>query len=92
MQKSSARAYSRYTLDALDQLTRCLTAAPNFLLSSDKAKTIIANQINIIQQRFQSVCDEAELPEIDRRLMWRRQFLNPFAFYGAPEELALAGR
>lgn len=75
----------------MSQLTTCLSAAPNFLLSIDKAKAIIANQINIIQQRFQSVCDNAELSEIDRRLMWRRQFLNPFAFYGVPEELALAG-
>ncbi|MEA2929624.1 MAG: serine/threonine-protein kinase HipA, partial [Hyphomicrobiales bacterium] len=26
--------------------------------------------------------------EVDRNLMWRRQFLNPFAFEGAPAELA----
>jgi serine/threonine-protein kinase HipA len=66
----------------MSQLTTCLATAPNFLLSTDKAKAIIAHQISVIQERFQAVCDEAELPEVDRRLMWRRQFLNPFAFYG----------
>ena len=27
------------------------------------------------------------LTEVDRNLFWRRQFLNPFAFEGAPKEL-----
>ncbi len=72
----------------MSQLITCLDAAPNFLLTIDKAKAIITRQIHIIKQRFQTVCDEASLPEVDRRLLWRRQFLNPFAFYGAPDELA----
>ncbi|WP_039918129.1 type II toxin-antitoxin system HipA family toxin [Cellvibrio mixtus] len=71
----------------MSQLSTCLNAAPNFLLNSEKAHAIIAHQIRVIQQRFEAVCDEVELPEVDRRLMWRRQFLNPFAFYGLPEEL-----
>ena len=71
----------------MSQLITCLDAAPNFLLTIDKAKAIITRQIHIIKQRFQTVCDEASLPEVDRRLLWRRQFLNPFAFYGAPDEL-----
>jgi serine/threonine-protein kinase HipA len=71
----------------MSQLTTCLATAANFMLSSDKAKAIIAHQISVIQQRFKAICDEAELPEVDRKQMWRRQFLNPFAFYGAPEEL-----
>jgi serine/threonine-protein kinase HipA len=27
-----------------------------------------------------AVCDEAELSAVDRQLLWRWQFLNPFAF------------
>jgi serine/threonine-protein kinase HipA len=73
----------------MSQLTTCLATAPNFMLSSDKAKAIIAHQISVIQQRFKAVCDEAALPEVDRRQMWRRQFLNPFAFYGAPDEFSV---
>lgn len=71
----------------MSQLITCLDTASNFLLTIDKAKAIITRQIHIIKQRFQTVCDEASLPEVDRRLLWRRQFLNPFAFYGAPDEL-----
>jgi len=71
----------------MSQLTTCLDAAPAFLLNQDDAKAIIAHQINVIRERFQSVCDEAELAAVDRQLLWRRQFLNPFAFYGAPEGL-----
>lgn len=71
----------------MSQLTTCLNAAPNFLLNTEKAKAIIAHQIHVIQQRFEVICDEVALPEIDRRFMWRRQYLNPFAFYGLPEEL-----
>jgi serine/threonine-protein kinase HipA len=71
----------------MSQLTSCLSAAPNFLLDAAKAEAIVARQITIIQERFQSICDEAELPEVDRRFMWQRQFLNPFIFYGAPERL-----
>jgi len=33
------------------------------------------------------VCDEAALGQVDRNLFWRRQFLNPYAFIGAPEAI-----
>jgi serine/threonine-protein kinase HipA len=74
----------------MSQLTSCITAAPIFLLSAADAEEIIANQINVIHSRFQAVCNEAQLPEVDRRLMWRRQFLNPSIFYGAPDKLLIA--
>jgi len=69
----------------MSQLTTCLDAAPAFLLNQNDAKAIIAHQIKVIRERFQSVCDEAEITTVDRQLLWRRQFLNPFAFYGVPE-------
>ena len=34
------------------------------------------------------VCDQAALSEVDRNFMWRRQFLNPYAFVDAPEAIA----
>jgi serine/threonine-protein kinase HipA len=37
---------------------------------------------------WEAVCDEAGLSVVDRQLFWRRQFLNPFAFEGAPSEIA----
>jgi serine/threonine-protein kinase HipA len=31
------------------------------------------------------MCDEAKLSKVDRNFLWRRQFLNPYAFLEAPE-------
>ncbi len=37
-------------------------------------------QIYAIGENWSSVCEEAELTETDRALLWGRQFLNSFAF------------
>lgn len=71
------------------QISLCLETAPNFLLSQEEASKIIAMQILTIKKRWQSVCDEANLSIVDRELLWGRQFLNPFAFDGAPETLKI---
>lgn len=69
----------------LSQIQSCLDAARIFLLTRDKAIEIISNQINSIGGNWSSVCDEAELNEIDRKYLWGRQFLNPYAFEGLRE-------
>lgn len=63
----------------LSQLKNCLETAHNFLLSADEARAIFAKQIAAIEENWETVCDQAELSEIDRNLLWRRQFLNPFS-------------
>lgn len=63
----------------LSQLKTCLDAAKHFLLSEDDARAIFSYQIGAIEQHWQAVCDEAELTEVDKSLLWRRQFLNPFS-------------
>jgi serine/threonine-protein kinase HipA len=68
----------------LSQLMVCLQAASQFHLNFREAEDIILGQISTIRSRWDSVCDEADLPEIDRRYLWGQQFLNPFAFYDAP--------
>jgi serine/threonine-protein kinase HipA len=70
------------------QIAVCLKAAPQFLLSADDALALAARQIETIRDRWIAVCAEARLSEVDRNLLWRRQFLNPFAFVGAPAQLA----
>lgn len=69
------------------QIAVCLEAAPYFLLSREEATAIARHQITIIQKRWTPICEEAGLSDVDRSLFWRRQFLNPFAFEGAPPEL-----
>ncbi|APA85185.1 type II toxin-antitoxin system HipA family toxin [Paraburkholderia sprentiae WSM5005] len=74
--------------DRFSRIDTCLRAAPFFLLSRDEAVAIARQQIEVILAHWDAVCTDAQLSEIDRGLMWRRQFLNPFAFEGAPPELA----
>jgi serine/threonine-protein kinase HipA len=78
--------------DNRSQLALCLQAAPNFLLSDQEARAIILQQVKTIRTRWDDVCDEAKLSAADRRLLYGRQFFNPFAFYEAPEEIKSAGR
>jgi len=66
----------------MSQLSPCLAAAHNFLLSPEEAKEIIGRQIAVIEENWASVCDEANLSQTDRTLFWKRQFLNDFAFQG----------
>lgn len=70
------------------QISVCLRAAPYFLLSNEEAIAIARRQITVIQDQWMPICTEANLSEVDRNIFWRRQFLNPFAFEGAPPELA----
>lgn len=62
------------------KIETCLETAHNFLLSRDEAFTIVEKQEETIEQNWDAVCDEAELTVIDKKLLWKRQFLNPFAF------------
>lgn len=66
----------------MSQLSTCLAAAHNFLLSPEDARGIIDYQIAVIEENWTSACDEANLSETDRALFWKRQFLNDFAFQG----------
>lgn len=70
------------------RISLCLKAAHLFHLSEDDALSVARHQIKAIRDHWATVCAEAKLTEIDRNLMWRRQFLNPFAFEGAPTDLA----
>jgi len=64
----------------LSTLKSCLDAAPHFLLSEEEAQAIIDKQREAIEANWESVCNEANLSTVDRKLFWKRQFLNPFAF------------
>src|SRR5690606_11844979 len=63
----------------LSQLKNCLETAHNFLLSQEDARRIFSKQKEVIENNWTAVCDEAELSPVDRALLWKRQFLNPFS-------------
>ncbi len=66
----------------LSQLKTCLETAHNFLLSENDARSIFEEQKSVIEEKWNFVCDEARLNEVDRKLLWGRQFLNAFSFEG----------
>ena len=68
----------------MSQLSVCLEAAPRFLLDTETAKMLINHQVDTIRLNWSRVCDEGALTQTERQFLWHRQFLNPFAFYGAP--------
>ena len=61
-------------------LACCIEAAAVFQLSRTEASMIIAQLQGAIEHHWQAVCDEAQLSPVDRRLLWGRQFMNPFIF------------
>jgi serine/threonine-protein kinase HipA len=63
----------------LSQLKTCLETAHNFLLSKEEAREIFGNLAATIEHHWETVCEEAELNEVDKKLLWRRQFLNPYS-------------
>lgn len=65
--------------DRSSRVSTCIAAAGNFLLSENDANEIIDTQIRCIVNNWDDICDEANLAEVDKRLLWRRSFLNPYS-------------
>jgi len=70
-------------------IATCLAAAPYCHLKDAEAAALIEYQIATIAEHWQSVCDEAELSPIDRKLFAGRQFLNSYALEGLDGHKAL---
>lgn len=59
------------------------------MLSLQDAISIVEYQIKVIADRWNEVCEvcsEANINAVDKELFMGRQFLNPYAFYGLPDE------
>lgn len=68
--------------DKRSLLESCRLSASNYLLSDGAARALINHQVVTIAQLWDGICDEAELSMIDRSYLWRRQFVNDYAFEG----------
>ena len=85
--REASQAMQIHTSERRSQLSLCLAAAPRFRLASEEAVGIMKRQIATIREHWDGVCDEARLGPADRRLLWRRQFLNDLAFEGMEDRL-----
>lgn len=62
------------------QLAGCVSRSSTYQLTESDAQEIVDHQVETITDKWAEVCDEAELTKVQRESMWRKQFLNPFAF------------
>lgn len=65
----------------LSQLAGCVDAAREYELSTTEAREIIEEQISVIRAHWDDASDAARLTTAERRTLWGRQILNPFALY-----------
>lgn len=80
--RAASQAMQILANDNSSRIITCLEAAPHFLLHKEEAREIVERQIECIEENWSKICGEAELSEIDRKLLWRNQVFNPFAFEG----------
>lgn len=84
--QEASQAMNIHGTNKLSLLGNCLATAHNFQLSDDEARAIIKQLVDAIIEHYPATCREASLSEVDQSFFWRRQFLNPYCFYGLPEE------
>jgi serine/threonine-protein kinase HipA len=64
------------------QLGGCVAAAAVYLLTQAEAREIIDHQLAIINAEWTEAADAVRLTEGERRQLWGRQILNPYALEG----------
>jgi serine/threonine-protein kinase HipA len=63
-------------------LVNVLSICDRFQLQPDEAKVTIEKMIAVINDNWQTVCDEADLAPLERERLWNRTVLNPFCLEG----------
>lgn len=63
-------------------LAACIEAAPLFGLDTEEARTEVSRQLQVVEDQWARVCDEAQLPVAWRARVWGTVFCNPFALRG----------
>ena len=66
------------------QLAGCIDAATDtYLLSKTEAKNIIDHQVSTIRSEWNEAAEAARLTTTERKQLWGRQILNPYALQDA---------
>ncbi len=64
----------------LSRLATCIDAAGEFLLSEVQARAIVDRLVRTVVDEFDDAAGTVGLTDLDRKLLWRRAFLHPYAF------------
>jgi serine/threonine-protein kinase HipA len=73
--------------DRMSRLATVFSTHPHYHLSQEDALRIAIQQVSKIGEHWETVCDEAHLSEADRKLLFGRQVLGPYAFEGLEDEI-----
>ena len=65
----------------MSQLVGCMDSASEYLLSRTDARAVIDHQLTVIEATWNEVCDMGGLTQVERTVLWGRQFLNDYALY-----------
>ncbi len=82
--REATQAMLIYGADRHSLLETCRLSAASFLLNDREAREIIDTLVAVVRDTWNEICDEAALSAVDRNFLWRRQFLNDYAFDGYP--------
>ncbi len=63
----------------LSQFKSCLEAAHHFLISKEDMRAIFEHHESVIEDHWDAIFAEAQLSQVDKKLLWRRQFLTPYS-------------
>ncbi len=66
--------------DRRSRLATCIDAAGEFLLAEAQARAIVDRLVQGIVDEFDDAAEAVGLTDVDRKLLWRRAFLHPYAF------------
>ena len=69
----------------LSRVRLCLDTVSGFGLSEEEGRAIVENQVRIISDHFDSLCEGAGMTESMREQMRRCAVLNPDIFGGCEE-------
>ena len=64
------------------QLSLCLDSAKSYLLSRSEAVEIIEVILKSVVNNWTAVCEEAKLSKVERVMLAKNQFFNPYIFEG----------
>jgi serine/threonine-protein kinase HipA len=59
----------------------CIAAAGVYGLSRREAERVVDHQVSVIEGSWEEAAELAHLSSAERNMLFRRQILNPFAFY-----------
>ena len=63
----------------LSQFKSCLEAAHHFHVAKDDVHALFEYQESVIEEHWEEICEESQISQVDKKLLWRRQFLNPYS-------------